>query len=181
MNTDTNVARWYVIYTKTNEEGRAERSLSAWGLETFFPRIRKKQHNAFTGKAIYFSRPLFARYIFARFDAETLLHKVSNSRGVQRVLSIDYAPVPVDDEIVALIQSKVDEEGFVRLDEPFSRGDAVLITNGAFQGINGIFDRTMKDKNRLLIFLTAINYQARVVIPRDMVQQAGSVSRQLSQ
>lgn len=96
MNTDTNVARWYVIYTKTNEEDRAEKNLAAWRLETFYPRIRKK-FNKFTGKALYFSRPLFARYIFARFDAETLLHKVLNSRGVQKVLSIDYAPVPVDE------------------------------------------------------------------------------------
>lgn len=172
MNTGTNVASWYVIYTKTNEEHRADRNLAAWGLETFYPRIRKKQVNQFTGKAIYFSRPLFPRYTFARFNAETLLHKVSNSRGVERVLSIDYTPVPVDDEIVALIQSKV-EDGFVSLDEPFRRGDEVRIKDGSLKGINGIFDRTMKDKNRVMIFLTAINYQASVVIERDLVQLAG--------
>ncbi len=173
MNTDTNVARWYVIYTKTNEEDRAERNLAAWGLETFYPRIRQKQLNEFTGKAIYFPRPLFPRYIFARFDAETLLHKVSNSRGVQKVLSINYAPVPVDDEIIALIQSKIDDDGFVTLDEPFRRGDKVRIKGGSLKGINGIFDRTMKDKNRVMIFLTAINYQARVVVERDLVHSAG--------
>jgi transcription elongation factor/antiterminator RfaH len=172
MNTDTNVARWYVIYTKINEEDRADRNLAAWGVETFYPRIKKKQLNEFTGKAIYFARSLFPRYIFARFDAETLLHKVSNSRGVQRVLSIDHAPVPVDDEIVALIQSKVVEDGFVSLDEPFRRGDEVRIKNGSLRGINGIFDRTMKDKSRVMILLTAINYQASVVVERDLVQLA---------
>ena len=173
MNTDTSVARWFVIYTKTNEEDRAEKNLAAWGLETFYPRIRRKQLNEFTGKAIYFPRPLFPRYIFGRFNAETLLHKVSNCRGVQKVLSINYAPVPVDDEIVALIQSKVDEDGFVSLEEPFRHGDEVRIKDGSLKGINGIFDRTMKDKNRVLIFLTAINYQARVVVERDLVQLAG--------
>ena len=173
MNTDTNVARWYVIYTKANEEERADRNLAAWGLETFYPKIRKKQVNEFSGKAIYFSRPLFPRYTFVRFDAETLLHKISNTRGVQRVLSIDYAPVPVDDELIALIQSKVDEEGFVSLNEPFRHGDEVRIKDGSLKGINGIFDRTMKDKSRVLIFLTAIKYQASVVIERDLVQLAG--------
>ena len=64
MNTDTNVARWYVIYTKTNEEDRADRNLAAWGLETFYPRIKKKQLNEFTGKAIYFSRPLVSTLHF---------------------------------------------------------------------------------------------------------------------
>ena len=171
MNNPTNVAHWYVLYTKTNEEDRVDRNLVAWGLETFYPRIKKKQLNEFTGKATYFSRPLFPRYIFARFDAEKSLHKVSNSRGVQRVLNINYVPVPVDDEIIALIQSKVATDGFVTLDEPFTRGDEVRI-NGSWQGINGIFDRTMKDKSRVIILLTAINYQANLVIERDLVQLA---------
>jgi transcriptional antiterminator RfaH len=173
MNTDMDVARWYVIYTKTNEEDRAEKNLAAWGLETFYPRIRKKQLNEFTSKAIYFSRPLFPRYIFGRFNAETLLHKVSNSRGVKKVLSIDYAPTPVDDEIVTLIQSRVDGDGFVCLDVSFRRGDEVRIKDGSMKGLNGIFDRAMKDKNRVMIFLTAIKYQASVVVDRDLVQLAG--------
>lgn len=172
MNTSTNVARWYVIYTQTNEEDRADKNLAAWGLETFYPRIKKKQLNEFTGKATYFSRPLFPRYIFARFDAETLLHKVSHTRGVQRVLNINYVPVPVDDEIIALIHSRVGEDGCVSLDEPFRRGDEVRIKDGSLKGINGIFDRTMKDKSRVMIFLTAINYQASVVVERDLVQRA---------
>lgn len=176
MNTPTNGARWYVIYSKTNEEDRVNRNLMAWGLETFYPRVKKKQLNEFTGKATYFSRPLFPRYIFARFDAETSLHKVSNSRGVQRVLNINYVPVPVDDEIVALIQSRVTEDGFVSLDEPFRRGDEVRIKDGSLKGMNGIFDRTMKDKSRIMILLTAINYQASLVVERDLVQLAASAA-----
>lgn len=171
MNNSTNVARWYVIYTKTNEEDRVDRNLVAWGLETFYPRIKKKQLNDFTGKPTYFSRPLFPRYIFARFDAEKLLHKVSNTRGVQRVLNINYVPVPVDDEIVEIIQSRVSEDGFVNLDELFTRGDEVRV-NGSWQGINGIFDRTTNDKSRVMILLTAINYQASLVVERDLVQLA---------
>lgn len=176
MNTPTNGARWYVIYSKTNEEDRVNRNLMAWGLETFYPRVKKTQLNEFTGKATYFSRPLFPRYIFARFDAETSLHKVSNSRGVQRVLNINYVPVPVDDEIVALIQSRVTEDGFVSLDEPFRRGDEVRIKDGSLKGMNGIFDRTMKDKSRIMILLTAINYQASLVVERDLVQLAASAA-----
>lgn len=173
MSFSTNETRWYVIYTKANEEDRAERNLAAWGLKTFYPRIKKKQLNEFSGKAIYFSRPLFPRYIFVNFDAEMLLHKVCNSRGVQKVLSIDNAPVPVDDEIIALIQSKVADDGFVKLAEQLARGDEVRIKDGSFKGINGVFDHTLKDKNRVMILLTAINYQASVIVERDQVQRAG--------
>lgn len=173
MDFSTNEPRWYVIYTKANEEDRAERNLASWGLKTFYPRVKKKQLNEFSGKSIYFPRPLFPRYIFARFDAEALLHKVSNTRGVHKVLNIDYAPVPVDDEIIALIQSKVADDGFIRLDETFARGDEVQIKDGSLRGINGVFDRALKDKNRVMILLTAINYQASVIVERDLVQRAG--------
>ena len=172
MNTDTKLAPWYVVFTKTNEEDRAEQNLAAWGLDVFNPRVRKQQRNEFSGKVISFSRPLFPRYVFVRFDAETLLHKVSNTRGVQRVLSIDYAPISVDDEIVAFIQSRVSEDGFVKLDEPFQRGDEVQIKDGSLKGINGVFDRTMKDKSRVMILLNSINYQASVVVEKDLVQLA---------
>lgn len=40
MNPSTNVARWNVVYTKSNEEERADVNLAAWGLETFYPRIK---------------------------------------------------------------------------------------------------------------------------------------------
>ena len=172
MSISMNVAPWYVIYTKANEEDRAEGNLAAWGLETFYPRFKKKQINEFTGKATYFSRPLFPRYIFARFDPETLLHKVCNTRGVQKVLSLDYRPVPVADEIIALIQSQAAEDGFINLNEMFKRGDEVLIKNGSMKGINGIFDRTTTDKSRVMILLTAINYQATLIVERDQVQLA---------
>ena len=174
MNNPTNVARWYVIYTKSNEEDRVDRNLVAWGLESFYPRIKKKQLNEFTGKATYFSRPLFPRYVFARFNAEKLLHKVSNTRGVLSVVNNNHVPIPVDDEIVALIQSRVAEDGFVNLDEPFKRGDEVRIKNGSWKGINGVFDRTMRDKSRVMVLLTAINYQASLVVERDLVQLAAA-------
>lgn len=40
------------------------------------------------------------------------------------------------------------------------------------KGINGIFDRTMTNKHRVMIRLTAINYQATLIVERDLVQRA---------
>lgn len=46
------------------------------------------------------------------------------------------------------------------------RGDKVRTKVGSLKDINGVFDRTIKDKNREMIFMAAINYQARVVVER---------------
>ena len=165
-------ARWYVLYTKAQEEDRAEKNLTAWGIETFNPKIKKKQFNQFTGKAIEFSRPLFPRYLFSRFNIEKTLHKIYNTRGVEKVIGFNCMPTPVDDQVIALIQSKVATDGFVCLNDDLRRGDEVRINNGSLKGVNGIFDRRMKDKNRIMILLNTINYQASLIVESDLVQRA---------
>lgn len=169
-----NVPRWYVIYTKPKEEDRVHMNLTAWGVETFAPKIKKKRLNQFTGKPVYLSQPLFPRYIFARFDADKMLHKIYYTRGVQSVVSCNQMPLSVEDDIIALIQSQVGADGFVRLGDEFEfkRGDAVRINDGSMQGINGIFHRSMKDNSRVMILLTAINYQASIIVERGLVQRA---------
>ena len=167
-----NSARWYVLYTKAQEEDRAEKNLAAWGIETFNPKIKKRQFNQFTGKATDFSRPLFPRYIFARFDIEKTLHKICNTRGVEKVIGFNSIPAPVDDHVIDLIQSKVAADGFVCLNDDLRRGDEVRINNGSLKGINGIFDRKMKDKSRIMVLLNTINYQASVIVASELVQRA---------
>ncbi|HEV2707915.1 MAG TPA: transcription termination/antitermination NusG family protein, partial [Pyrinomonadaceae bacterium] len=83
MNIDspTETPQWYAIYTHAKQEERAESNLRAWRVETFNPKakeIRKRNSNP-NG---FVTTQLFPRYIFARFVAQNLLHKVSYTRGV---------------------------------------------------------------------------------------------------
>lgn len=164
---------WYAIYTRPREEDRVSRNLAACDIPTFAPRIKAKRYNQFTGSAIYVSQPLFPRYIFARFDASKVLHKIYYTRGVKTVVSFNNVPLEVEKDVIALIQARVGEEGFVRLDEDFRRGDEVTVKNGALQGISGIFNRSTNDASRVMILLNAINYQAAVIVDKEMMQKAG--------
>jgi transcription antitermination factor NusG len=92
---------------------------------------------------------------------------------VKSVVGFNNVPLEVEDDIIALIQAQVGEDGFVRLGEDFKRGDEVTVRNGAFRGISGIFDRSMKDSGRVMILLNAINYQAAVIVEKEKVQKAG--------
>src|SRR5215211_1875734 len=93
-------SNWYAVRTHVNQESRAEANLKAWQLETFFPKIKEQRRNQFSGALTSLTKPLFPRYIFARFDLERSLHKVSFVRGVQNVVSFGGIPSPVDDEII---------------------------------------------------------------------------------
>lgn len=164
--------RWYVVYTNPKQEQRAASNLRAWGVETLYPKVKKRRVNAFTGLPVYETAPLFPRYIFARFCAEKLLHKVTFTRGVNSLVCFNNAPAQVEDETVALIASNLDEAGFARVGEPFKVGDRLLIQAGPLKGLVGVFEREMKDSERISLLLDAVSYQSHTIVERAMVVKA---------
>jgi transcriptional antiterminator RfaH len=114
--------------------------------------------------------PLFPCYIFARFQATALLHKIRLTRGIHSVVSFGDKPSAVDDEIIDLLKVRVEEDGFVKVEQRLKKGDKVVINNGPLEGLNGIFEAETKPLDRVCILLTTVRYQARLVIDRNIVQ-----------
>lgn len=164
--------RWYVVHTKANQESRADSNLRAWQVETFSPLVRKRRVNQLTQQASYRVGPLFPRYIFARFDSQTLLAKVRFTRGVHGIVSAGDEPVPVDDGDVEHLRMKVGEDGYVSSEEKkLRRGDKVLIHAGPLQGLSGVFEENVGPSDRVRILLANLYYQARLVVGQHLIQQ----------
>ena len=49
------------------------------------------------------------------------LHKIGFTRRVQRVVSFDESPHTLDDEVIALLQARVDTDGSLQIGEPLKR------------------------------------------------------------
>lgn len=161
---------WYAIHTKPLEDERAEQNLRAWGRETYAPRVWVGGSKP-SSRAAVSSRPLFPRYIFARFDPELMYHKVMYTRGVSSVVSFGGVPAPIADEIIDLIKSR-EHNGFVRLAEEFEKGDPVVVTEGTFSNLKGLFVREMKDRERVMILLNEVRYQSHILIDRTFIKKA---------
>jgi transcriptional antiterminator RfaH len=164
-------ALWYAIHTHPKEEDRATNNLIAWNVETFNPKIKERRVNQFTGAATYERKPLFPRYIFARFDASSLLSKIVFTRGVKRVVSFGDGPVPVEDEIINFIKDQVGQDGLIQVGEELKRGDLVTVKDGLLGELSGIFEREIKGTDRVKILLNAINYQASIVVAKEYVKK----------
>jgi transcription antitermination factor NusG len=162
---------WYAIRTKPNQEDRACQNLIAWRVETFAPLLRKRCFGEDVAGAVYRVEPLFRSYIFARFNAGDMLHKVRFTRGVHSVVSSSGLATPIDDQIITLIQSRA-EGGFVRLDDDLKHGDKVVISGGQLKGLSGIFDRRTSKSERVMLLLRTINYQACVEVESALVRKA---------
>src|SRR5689334_16613864 len=80
-------SQWYVVHTNPKQEERADSNLRAWGVETLHPKLKTRRFNEFTGAPTVTTKPLFPRYIFAKFNAREQLAKISFTRGVHYVVS----------------------------------------------------------------------------------------------
>jgi len=163
---------WYVVHTRPKQEDRADSNLKVLGVPIFNPKIREPRYNQFAVIPTYVAKPLFPRYIFAQFKVDDLYHKVRFTRGVYNVVSFGGGPTPIEEGIIALIQSHMKEDGFVRIDEEIKPGDRVVVKDGPLKNFAGIFEREMKDTDRIKILLETVSYQAHVEIQRDMVKKA---------
>jgi transcriptional antiterminator RfaH len=164
-------ARWYAIHTKPKQEGRADSNLRAWRVETFTPRVKERRYTS-AGEVRYGLKPLFPQYIFARFDASRLLNKVYFTRGVHSVVRFGSDdPTPIDDEIIAIIHSRVGTNGVIDLGEKFKAGDRIVINDGPLKNFIGIFEREVKESDRVMILLSTIKYQAHLLLERESVKK----------
>jgi len=162
---------WYVIKTQPKQEVRAECNLTAWNINTFHPKISERCISPFSGLVSYVIKPLFSRYIFAQFDVNTTYRRICFTRGVHSVLNFGSGPVSLDNEIIKLIQSRVGQDGLVKLDNELHQGDQVMIDSGPLKHLAGIFQHDIKGTDRVAILLTAISYQGRVIVQKDLIKK----------
>jgi transcriptional antiterminator RfaH len=157
---------WYCIYTKPGmEETVGRRLLDLPDIEIFQPKLRRRALHR--GQVREKTEHLFPCYLFSRFLPSRYGHLITYTRGVRKILSDPAGrPCVVDEEIIAQIKSRL-QDGYVRLEAAaFKTGQPVRIQAGPLAGFTGVF-REVKARDRVLILLNALTYQARIEISKQ--------------
>jgi transcriptional antiterminator RfaH len=157
-------ASWYALRSKPKQEVRADANLRAWGVETLLPMIRSLRVDG--------SREaLFPGYLFARFHAPTMTHKIRNTRGVTQLVGISHAPTAIDDQIIAMLRERIGADGCVALDTDLRAGDVVRVTAGPFRDFIGVFESSTTAAQRVTLLLAAVESPIRLSIDCAMVER----------
>jgi transcription antitermination factor NusG len=146
-------------------------NLKAWGITTFSPKIKEMEYAPYSNKGTYVVRPLFPRYIFARFSADKI-QKVQYTRGVYRVVCFGDDLTPIADEVIAEIKSRIGTGGYVNIVEELVPGNKVIIRSGPMANFRGIFIGRVGAEDRVRILLETISYQAHLEIERGALQKS---------
>jgi len=154
---------WVLIYTKAKEEIKANENLQKQGFKTFLPLI------APTNKSSEFKSlvPIFPRYLFAQINFELdNWTSIKSSYGVSDIVMFSEKFTYIPDNIIKLIQDKLNEAGIYKEDVSivdYQKGDPVSIKEGRFAGIDAIFlSKKSKDRVRLLLKLLNTSVVAEI-------------------
>jgi transcription antitermination factor NusG len=152
---------WFVAKTKPAKERYVETCVSKkWGVDVFFPIIRRPSGNKSTFE------PLFPTYIFCCFDIQsTIWPAIRWVPGLCYFLGTGQQLVPVSDELIDALRQRVawwNEGGYI---PHFTPGERVVVANGPFSGVEGIFQRYLHARQRCQVLLQILGQPNRVELP----------------
>lgn len=158
---------WYLVYTKPKNEDIVSQKFIDAGFQVLNPKL--KERKVYRRKLQDITSPLFPCYIFVKFDGIEDYRLVKYTRGVKTIVGTPGALNIVAEEVINSVTSRM-KDGVVTLDpQEFKPGESVIIKAGPFEGFNAIFEKGLKNSERVSILLGAIN--ARTVVDRALIEK----------
>jgi transcriptional antiterminator RfaH len=161
--------RWYLIHCKPREEWRAVEHLERQSYTCYLPTLNLERLHQ--GRRIVTQEPLFPRYLFIQLnEIEGNWYPIRSTRGVNQIVSFNDQPVPVAEEIVEEIRTRLaTQPAQVAL---FAPGERVQITDGAFADVEAIF-LTNEGQERVVLLMNILHREQRVKVPVGSVRKLG--------
>ncbi|CAN5173112.1 transcription/translation regulatory transformer protein RfaH [soil metagenome] len=170
--TATSSNAWYVVHTQVSGEAKAARNLVQQGFEVYLPYYLKRRSHA--RKIEKVAAPLFPRYLFVRIDMETQRWRsIQSTLGVCYLVANGQDPAPVASEVLSLLKTREDENGFIKMDHrpQLTLGEKVRVLAGAFADSFGFFDG-LGDRDRVAVLLDFLGRKIRVSFDAETIAAA---------
>ena len=159
---------WYVLHTRSRFENVVYDGLQKKSLEAFLPKHRVRSKRRDRKKIIQV--PLFPGYVFieSTLQADEYL-EIVKTVGVVRLIGNKDGPVPVPSETVESLKIMVATDSSIITGKRFKKGDRVMVTDGPFAGVIGIFVR-YKGKDRVIVNFEALGQFAGVDVDKEDIE-----------
>jgi len=155
--------RWFVLNTKPKKEFQVEKLFTEGKITVYNPKYLHENR----------IKPFFPGYEFVLFDFPAQYKLVRYTRGVKRVVGARGMPTPIPEEIIHKIKSR-EVNGFIKVEkygEEPELGDEIEVMEGPLKGLRGIFKKELTPKERVLILLNYVSYQAQLIIEKEKLKK----------
>lgn len=169
MPADILIPSWYALHTKSRAENVVHDGLAKKSMEVFLPKIIVPSKRKDRKKMIRI--PLFPGYVFVKSDLSASHHlEIVKTAGAVKLLGNQQGPVSVPDDAIESLKIMVTSEQPIATGYQFSKGDRVMVVNGPFTGVVGIFER-YGACGRIVVFIEAMGQFAAVEVDLEDVEK----------
>jgi transcription antitermination factor NusG len=168
MNFQKYVYKWYVIYTRTNQEKRIYENLKNEKIECFLP--LRKILRQWSDRKKWIEEPLFKSYIFVNVSNKEFFN-VLCIPGVIGYVCFEGKAYPVPEQQIVNIEKFVSqqEKEIVLTRERIKTGAQAEILTGPLQGVRGEIIK-INNKSRILIRIESLGYCLHANVSQDEVK-----------
>ena len=161
--------RWYALRVKPSREKEVQKRLADRRIESFLPWLRTRRRR---GARLRWSVvPLFPGYLFSRLDLTLCGTAARYIPGVKDFLKFGSHVAEVSPEIIEELRARC-PGGVAEIDLlKITPGEIVHIHEGPFAGLDAIFQRPLKDSQRVAVLLQILGRQTRVELPVDAIER----------
>ncbi len=160
---------WYVVQTLCRNEAVVESALRQKDQEVYLPRLNVPSRRR--DPKLFLRQPLFPGYLFIHtaLDSGTYLN-IRKTKGVVKILGRQNSFEPVPDETLESIRV-MEKSGLPLVTcPPLSRGMRVYITAGILAGAQGIIQKRLEKKHRLVVSVQLFRRAVAVELDEDVLQ-----------
>lgn len=174
MTSDKLIPAWYVLHTKSRFENVVNEGLQKKAIEVFLPRITVQSKRKDRKKMIRV--PLFPGYVFVKSDLHPNHHlDIVKTVGAVKLVGDKVSPISVPDETIESLRIMVTSDQPVTTGSIFSKGERVLVVNGPFTGVIGVFDR-YRGTDRIVVYIEALGQFAAVEVDVADVEKLPAIN-----
>ncbi len=163
---------WFLVRSKPRQEAVALTNLARQGYESYLPLFANEK--LVRRKPTVVQEPMFARYLFVRLDTSGQGQSWSPIRstvGVSELVCFGSRLARVDAALIATLR----EREMAQQADPdalFTAGDSVRITEGAFAGLEAIYQ--MNDaEGRAMVLLDLLSKPVAMTIDAASLRKVG--------
>jgi transcriptional antiterminator RfaH len=162
---------WYLVHTKPRKEKCALDNLHRQGYQCYLPTLPTEKLRQ--GLLTVTDEPLFPRYLFIRLshgDSAKSWAPIRSTKGVSRLVSFGIEPAWVDDDLIELLRM---QEASVQTEPErlFNPGERVRLIDGAFAGIEGIYQMTDRE-SRVMVLIEILSKPVAVRVAPASLRKA---------
>jgi len=160
---------WYLIYTKPNQEEVAKQHLERQAYEVYLPMSLSRRKKR--GKVMKLIDVMFPRYLFIHLDDTSEdWGPIRSTIGVSTLVHFGSSPAKIPEKLITALKSRENNEGVHDLlARTFKEGEKVLISEGLFEGYEGVLTST-DSQERVTLLLKIAENLVKVQLKQDVIE-----------